>query len=66
MFDFLKKRLKDSVEKLTKKTENPLPPAEVPRAEKPAEAPKTKMEKAAPRIEKLHKLERSRLLTPSN
>jgi len=61
MFDFLKKKLKDSVEKLTKKTEEPLPPAEIPRAEKPAEAPKPKMEKAVPGIEKPHKLERRRL-----
>ncbi len=58
MFDFLKKKLKDSVEKLTKKTEVK---AEEPKQEAPQEAskdlkpePKPKMEKAAPRIEKLH------------
>jgi fused signal recognition particle receptor len=55
MFDFLKKKLKDSVEKLTKKAEQEEPKREAPQ-ELPEEVlkpePKPKMEKAAPRIEK--------------
>jgi len=53
MFDFLKKKLKDSVEKLTRKAEQEAPqeaPKELPKPE-----PEPKMEKAAPRIEKPHK-----------
>ncbi|MCJ7817150.1 MAG: signal recognition particle-docking protein FtsY [Candidatus Aenigmarchaeota archaeon] len=81
MFDFLKKKLKDSVEKLTKKTEGGeasfktegKAEQEEPKEEAPQEMPKEvlkhepkpKMEKEAPRIEKPHKLERRRLLTPS-
>jgi len=64
MFDFLKKKLRESVEKLTKKTEGgteegrrqETPSAEVPRAEKPVEISKPKIEKlkAHRAPEKLH------------
>jgi fused signal recognition particle receptor len=59
MFDFLKKKLKDSVEKLTKKAEQEEQKQEAPQ-EMPEDVlkpePKPKIEKAAPRIERPHKV----------
>src|SRR4030042_3411428 len=52
MFDSLKKRLKESVEKLTKKTWESVPPAEAPRVEREEKPPAREVPEELPKHEK--------------